>query len=56
MTTDTKAKIVEWLRGERDWDQRDMARECLAEIERLDAVANTWSRVWSNSAAVGDLT
>ena len=33
----TADKLREYLRGERDWEQRDMARECLAEIEALVA-------------------
>ena len=33
----TKDKLLEWLRGERCWDQQAMARECLAEIEALVA-------------------
>ena len=40
---DIKDKLLEWLRGEREWDQRDMARECLAEIERLETFWINWA-------------
>lgn len=30
----TKDKLLEWLRGERCWDQQAMARECLDAIEQ----------------------
>ena len=39
MNTDTKTKIVEWLRGERDWEQMDMARECLDAIHNEASAA-----------------
>lgn len=34
MNADTKTKLQELLRGERDWDKLDMARECLDALER----------------------
>lgn len=36
MTTDTKTKLQELLRGERDWDKLDMARECLEALEKAE--------------------
>lgn len=34
MTTDTATKLREYLHGERDWSQADMARECLEALEQ----------------------
>lgn len=52
MTTDTKTKLQELLRGERDWDKLDMARECLNRINEVEA----WLSFYEGMAADENLT